>query len=63
VVESQKPATADDVLGEMRRETDAIRATSAKLLKELQQLLEAGRVLRARQEALLAQRRKTERGE
>jgi hypothetical protein len=47
------------VLEEMRRETDAILATSAKLLKELEELR---RQLRAAQEALLEQRRKIRRG-
>jgi len=50
------------VLEEMRRETNAILATSAKLLKELEELLETGRLLRVAQEAVLEQRRKIERG-
>jgi hypothetical protein len=50
------------VLEELRRETDAILATSAKLLKDLQELLETGRELRATREALLEQRLKIERG-
>ena len=66
MVELEKPApaaTADDALEEMRRETDAILATSAKLLKELEQLIEESRQLRASQQALLEQRRKNAGGE
>jgi hypothetical protein len=51
----QKPP-AEDELERMRRETDAILATSARLVKELEDLLETSRQLRAAQEALLEQR-------
>jgi hypothetical protein len=50
------------VLEEMRRQTNAVLATSAKLLKELEELLETGRELRATHAALLEQRPKIERG-
>jgi hypothetical protein len=42
----------------MRLETEAILATSAQLLNELEALLERGRQLRLLQAALMAQRRK-----
>jgi len=47
----------------MRRETDAILAASAKLLRELEQLIEESRQLRAAQQALREQRRKNKHGE
>jgi hypothetical protein len=60
VVETQKPVplSVEDVLEEMRRETDVILAKSAKLIKDMEELHETGRELRAAQEALLEQRRK-----
>ncbi|HZE59332.1 MAG TPA: hypothetical protein VE085_02130 [Burkholderiales bacterium] len=66
MVEIEKPAapaTPDGALEEMRRETDAILAASAKLLRELEQLIEESRQLRAAQQALREQRRKNKHGE
>jgi hypothetical protein len=54
------PQTAEqpeDALDRMRRETDAILATTAKLVAELEILLEEGRQLRLAQAALMEQRR------
>jgi hypothetical protein len=54
-----RPAPPEDALDRMSRETDAILARSRALVKELEELLEAGRELRAAQQALLEQRAKT----
>ena len=65
MVETEKPDTpaAEGALEVMRRETEAILVTSAKLLKDLEQLIETSRQLRAAQQALLEERRKNKRGE
>jgi hypothetical protein len=52
----QDPVEAE--LEKMRRETDAIVAKSAALIKEMEELLETGRQLRAAQAALIEQRKK-----
>ena len=60
-----KEKTSDIVLAEldeMRRETEAIIADSAKLIAELQERLENMRQLREAHEALLAQRRLHKKG-
>jgi hypothetical protein len=64
VVENRKPAppAAEDVLEAMQRETDTILAASAKLVREMEELIETSRQLRAAQAALLAQRRKNKGG-
>jgi prefoldin subunit 5 len=61
VVETKKALarpSSDDVLETMSRETDAILARSRQLVKELEELLETSRQLRAAQTALLEQRQK-----
>ena len=52
------PETSEEAIKRMQRETDAILATSVKLLKELEELLETRRQLQAAQAALLELRRK-----
>lgn len=42
----------------MQRETDAILKKSAALIKDMEELMETSRQLRAAQEALMEQRRK-----
>ena len=51
------PARIEE-LEEMRRETDVILKKSAALIKEMEDLMEAGRQLRAAQAALMDQREK-----
>jgi hypothetical protein len=57
-----RPPAPEDALDRMSRETDAILARSRALVKELEELLEAGRQLRAAQQALLEQREKMKSG-
>ena len=47
-----------DELEKMRRETDVILKKSAALIKEMEDLMEAGRQLRAAQATLMEQREK-----
>ena len=47
-----------DELEKMRRETDVILKKSAALIKEMDELMEAGRQLRAAQATLMEQREK-----
>jgi len=49
-------------LAKMSRETDVVLARSRALVKELEELLETGRQLRAAQAALLEQREKLKGG-
>jgi hypothetical protein len=57
--QTKEPADSIETeLERMQRETDAIIETSAKLIKEMEQLMESGRQLRAAQAALIEQRSK-----
>ena len=49
-------------LTRMQRETDLIISKSAILVKEMEALLESGRQLRAAQDALIEQRKKSKKG-
>ena len=61
VVKTDPPTELNiqDGLDEMSRETDRILTRSAKLIAELEGLLETGRPLRAAQKALLEEREKS----
>jgi hypothetical protein len=61
VVTTRKPSTSDtaEKLEKMGRETDELLAQSARLIREVEELLEKGRQLRLAQAALLDQRRKS----
>ena len=65
MVETKKPIppAAEDALAKMSRETDVVLARSRALVKELEELLETGRQLRAAQQALLEDRLKKKRDE
>ena len=52
------PLARMDELEKMRRETDVILKKSAALIKEMEELMEAGRQLRAAQATLVEQREK-----
>jgi len=64
VVETKTPIppAVDNALEQMSRETDVVLARSRALVKELEELLETGRQLRAAQAALLEQREKLKGG-
>ena len=62
MVERQKVANADEALEKMRRDTDALLAESARLVKQLDELLEDSRQQLATKEALLEHRRKNKSG-
>ena len=65
MVETKKPIppAVDDALEKMSRETNVVLARSRALVKELEELLETGRQLRAAQQALLEDRLKKKRDE
>jgi len=52
------PPASIEELEEMRRETDVILKKSAALIREMDELMEAGRQLRAAQATLMEQREK-----
>jgi hypothetical protein len=57
--QTKQPADSIETeLERMQRETDAIIEMSAKLIKQMEELMECGRQLRAAQAALIEQRNK-----
>lgn len=64
MVKTAKPAapSPEEALDTMRRETDEILATTAALLREVDELIARSKQLRAAHRALLDQRRKNRGG-